>query len=204
MTGRFAEIGPGGSDPLVGRVYARFEREGRPPIALYRTLAGVPWLLEAYNRFAVSLRREPTLGRDLRELVILRGAQLTGSDYEWTHHRPMAIAAGVAEGKITRLHEWRSSDLFDARERAALSCVESIHALHLDDETFGSARSMFSEQEAIELIAVCAFYEMVARLIQAFGVTVEAAYAGFAHDAPSRLRAGSDRTEITDTGDTRT
>jgi alkylhydroperoxidase family enzyme len=193
MPGRFAQIGPGGSDPVVEQVYARFEREGREPIALYRTLAGMPWLLEAYNGLAVALRREPALGRALRELVILRGAQLTGSDYEWTHHRPMAVAAGVAEDKITRLHEWRSSDLFDARERAALSCLESVHAVDLDDETFESVRGMFSEQEAIELIAVCAFYEMVARLIQAFGVTIEAAYADFAHDAPSRISAGSDR-----------
>ncbi|HEX4865930.1 MAG TPA: carboxymuconolactone decarboxylase family protein [Acidimicrobiales bacterium] len=193
MPGRFTQIGLGGSDPLVDQVYARFEREGREPIALYRTLAGVPWLLEAYNGLAVALRREPTLGRALRELVILRGSQLTGSDYEWTHHRPMAVAAGVAEEKITRLHGWRSSDLFEARERAALNCLESVHTVDLDDETFESVRRMFSEQEAIELIAVCAFYEMVARFIQALGVTVEAAYADFAHDAPSRISAGSDR-----------
>jgi alkylhydroperoxidase family enzyme len=169
-------------------VYARFEQEGRQPIALYRTLAGVPWLLAAYNDFAVSLRREPTLSRPLRELVILRAAQLTRSDYEWTHHRPMATSAGVPEGKIARLHDWGSSDLFDARERAALSCVERIHALDLDADAFALVRSTFSSEEAIELIAVCAFYEMVPRLIQAFGLTAESAYAGFGKDAPSTIR----------------
>jgi alkylhydroperoxidase family enzyme len=188
LTARFTEVGPGRSDPSVERVYARFEQEGREPIALYRTLAGVPWLLAAYNDFAVALRREPVVSRALRELVILRAAQLTQSDYEWAHHRPMAATAGVRDDQIARLQDWRSSDLFDARQRAALTCVERIHALDLDAEAFALVRSAFSSEEAIELIVVCAFYEMVPRLIQAFGLGVEAAYAGFAEDAPSTIR----------------
>jgi alkylhydroperoxidase family enzyme len=188
LTGRFAEVGPGHSDASVERVYARFEQEGREPISLYRTLAGVPWLLAAYNDFAVALRQEPVLSRALRELVILRAAQLTQSDYEWTHHRPMAATAGVRDDQIARLQDWRESALFDARERAALTCVERIHALDLDAEGFALVRSAFSSEEAIELIAVCAFYEMVPRLIQAFGLSVEDPYVGSARDAPSTIR----------------
>ena len=188
LSARFTEVGPGQADPFVERVYARFEQEGREPIALYRTLAGVPWLLAAYNDFAVALRREPVLSRALRELVILRAAQLTQSDYEWAHHRPMAAAAGVRDDQIAKLQDWHSSDLFDARQRAALTCVERIHTLNLDARAFALVRSTFSNEEAIELIAVCAFYEMVPRLIQAFGLSVEGAYAGFAEDAPSAAR----------------
>lgn len=187
MTERFVQVGPGGSDPSVDRVYARFEQEGRQPIALYRILAGVPWLLEAYNDFAVSLRGEASLPRALRELVILRAAQLTRSDYEWTHHRAMAATAGVPENKIAQLDAWRSSTLFDHRERAALTCVERVHRLDLDSDAFEAVRGMFSDAEMIELIAVCAFYEMVARLIQALGVEVERGYAEFGADAPSTM-----------------
>ncbi len=46
-------------------------------------------LISAYSSEAKSPRA-------LRELMILRGAQIMGADYEWTHHVPMARAAGVA------------------------------------------------------------------------------------------------------------
>jgi alkylhydroperoxidase family enzyme len=163
-------------DPVVQDVFASFLVERREPIALYRVLANVPWLLEAYSGLARSLRYKASLPRPLRELVILRGAQLAGSDYEWSHHRALAVKAGLDEAKVADLVRWRDSGRYDDRERAALLCVERLHDLALDDAAFAELRKVFDEHEIVELVALCGFYEFVARIVQGLGIEVEPSY----------------------------
>src|SRR5947209_16397599 len=113
-------------DPALARVFAGLRRQGREPSNLYRTLGHAPRMLAAWVGLAWPLRGEPSVPRSLRELMILRGAQLTGAGYEWAHHREMALAAGVTAGQVAALAGWRSSDLFDERERAALAFAEEV------------------------------------------------------------------------------
>lgn len=166
------------SDERVAAVFDGFRREGREPIALYRALAHTPALLQAYGGLARGLRHEAVVPRALRELVILRTAQLSGSDYEWSHHRPMAAAAGVADGKVRALARWRDSGSFDARERAVLRCAEEMHELALTDAAYAAVEEALGTEQAVEIVLVVAFYQAVARLIQALGVEVEPEYRG--------------------------
>ena len=124
------------ADDVTAEVFERFHAEGREPIALYRALANAPLLLRSYSVLARSLRHETVTDRRIRELVILRTAQLTDSLYEWSHHVPMATAAGASEEQIGQLASWEGSSAFDERERAALRCAEEVHALGVTDETF--------------------------------------------------------------------
>ena len=136
-------------------------------------------MLAAYAGLARGLRYEAETPRALRELMILRVAQLTGSEYEWAHHRSMAAANGVPEDKVRALANWRTSELYDARERAALRCVEEIHGVELSDEAFAELESELGAAATVELVLLTAFYEAVARMIQAFGLEVEPAYQAY-------------------------
>src|SRR5256885_2280976 len=86
---------------------------GTPP-NLYRALGNQPRLVAAWAEFSRVLRHEARTPRALRELVILRGAQVTRSEYEWAQHLPMARKAGVREAQIAALARWRSSKDFGA------------------------------------------------------------------------------------------
>lgn len=163
-------------DEVTREVFEIFDREGRAPIALYQALANSPKLLRAYSGLAKGLRYEAETSRQLRELVILRIGQLTGSEYEWAHHRKMAAGAGVPEEKVRELAHWRESGVFDARERAALRCAEEMHGLALSDEGFRELGEAFTTAEVVELVLLVAFYETVARVIQALGLEVEPEY----------------------------
>ncbi len=167
------------ADEVTAEVFETFAREGRDPIALYRVLAHSPPMLRAYAGLARGLRYEATTPRPLRELMILRTAQLTRSDYEWAHHRAMAQAVGVEEEKVRDLAHWRSSERFDAPERAALRCVEEVHDVALSGEGFAELEAAVGAAATIELVLLASFYEAVARLIQAFGLEVEPAYQGY-------------------------
>ena len=172
------------ADPITEEVFEIFDQEGRAPIALYQALANSPKLLRAYSTLAKGLRYEADTPRELREIVILRIGQLTGSEYEWAHHRKMAADAGVPEEKVTGLERWRDSELFDPRERAALRCADEMHELALSDEGFRELSEVFTNAEVVEIVLLVAFYETVARVIQALGLEVEPEYRQYLDGGP--------------------
>jgi AhpD family alkylhydroperoxidase len=163
-------------DDAAAEAFAPFQREGRKPIALYRALAHVPALLRSYAVFARSLRHDAAVERGLRELVILRTAQLTASAYEWSHHVPMATAAGVTDEQLATLGSWRESPAFDERERAVLRCTDEVHALGVTDETFGGLERVLGREGALEIVLTASFYQSVARVIQALDLEIEPEY----------------------------
>jgi alkylhydroperoxidase family enzyme len=163
-------------DPVLAEVFGYFRREGREPISLYRILAHNPRLLRGYSAAARALRHEASTPRALRELVIMRTAQLIASPYEWSHHWPMAIEAGVDEAKLGALDGWRDSDLFTGPERAVLRCADEIHVAALTEEAFADLEACFSPSEVVEVVMTAAFYQAVARVLQALHVDVEPAY----------------------------
>ena len=164
------------ADDVVAPVFDRFHAEGREPIALYRALANAPLLLRSYSALAQSLRHDTVTDRRLRELVILRTAQLTRSAYEWSHHVPMATAAGSPAEQIRALASWEQSSEFDERERAALRCAEEVHALGVTDHTFRELERVLGTTGALEIVLTASFYQAVARMLQALDVEIEPAY----------------------------
>jgi 4-carboxymuconolactone decarboxylase len=160
-------------DPITAEVFAISLREGREPIALYRVLANNPVMLRSYAQLAKSLRHDAQTPRALRELVILRIAQLCCSEYEWQHHRKMAHAAGVRDAQVAALREAATSPEFDELERAAIRLAEEQHELRVCDDTIADLRRLVGDSATVELTLLAGFYEAVARMLQAFDVEVE-------------------------------
>lgn len=145
---------------------------GTPP-NLYRALASHPRLVAAWTEFSKTLRHDTRTPRALRELVILRGAQLMRSEYEWAQHLPMARKAGVGEAQVQNLSSWKISSRFDAREKAALALGEAVTLGRVSDEVYAEAMRHFDHHDYVELATVAAFYAMVGRMLDAMGVELE-------------------------------
>jgi 4-carboxymuconolactone decarboxylase len=145
---------------------------GTPP-NLYKALGNHPQLIAAWTEFSKMLRHDTRTPRALRELVILRGAQLMRSEYEWAQHLVMARKAGVTEAQIRSLPGWRTSPEFDAREKAALALAEAVTRGRVTDEVYAEAMRHFDYHDYVELSAVAAFYAMVGRMLDAMGVQLE-------------------------------
>ena len=151
---------------------------GTPP-NLYRCLGNHPKLVAAWTEFSKTLRYDTRTPRALRELVILRGAQLMRSEYEWAQHVGMARKAGVREAQIARLNNWSSSGEFDAKERAALALAEAVTLGKVSDDVQADALKHFDMHDYVELCIVAAFYAMVGRMLDAMGVPLEPELAGY-------------------------
>ena len=158
---------------------------GSPP-NLYRALGNHPALAAAWTEFARAIRYESRNPRELRELMILRGAQVMGSEYEWAQHLRMARKAGVREAQIAALADWRGSNEFSEREQAALLLAEAVTQANVTDEVYAQVSRHFGHQDFVELALTAAFYAMVGRMLDAMRVQLEPDARDYAPRLPSR------------------
>ena len=142
-------------------------------VNLYHALAHAPRLLEAWIDFSWALREQCETPRPLRELLILRTAQLMHSPYEWHQHRRMAAEAGVREHQVAELAMWRTSPAFDAAERAALAFTDALADGNVPDEVNAALAEHFGLRARVELTLTASFYYGVPRLLNALRVPVE-------------------------------
>ena len=163
-------VPPARFEPVLQK---RLEELWGKPVNLYRALGNHPALTAAWTEFANAIRHHSKTPRALRELMILRTAQIARSEYEWAHHLRMARNAGVAETKIAALANWRAADIYDARERAALALTEGVMASNVSDEVHAEVKQHFSDGEFVELSLTAGFYAMVSRMLDAMRVELD-------------------------------
>lgn len=164
-------------DPTTRELFEGMVRRGGKVPDLYRVLAHSPELLQAWTSFAWPLRNVDHADRALRELLILRTAQLTGATYEWAHHWPMALAAGATAAQLEALASWRDSPLFEPAARAALGLAdELVRSGDSSDAAFAAVREHFDEKATIQIALTVAFYVCVARFAGAVELDLEPGY----------------------------
>jgi AhpD family alkylhydroperoxidase len=107
------------------------------------------------------------LDHKLIALVKTRVSQINGCAYCLHLHTEEARKLGESEVRLYLLNAWRESELYSARERAALTWAESlthIAATHAPDADYEDARRQFSEKELADLSIVIAMINAWNRL----------------------------------------
>jgi AhpD family alkylhydroperoxidase len=151
----------------------RAERGGRV-LNLYRVLLNSPELAEAWLRLFTVIRQRCELPARYRELVILIVAVINRADYEYRHHVPIALAAGLTQAQIDELPRWRQSSLFDTAQRAVLEYAESMtRDIQVPDAVFEAVARHLDSRMIVELTATIAGYNLVSRVLEALEVDHE-------------------------------
>ena len=105
------------------------------------------------------------LPEELRLLLTTRVAQLNGCAFCQDIKRAIALRSRLGTQRFDALAEWRASEAFSARERAALAFVEEATlAKKVCDATFAEVREHFGEREIAELVlcnAIENFYNLL-------------------------------------------
>lgn len=168
-----------GPPALVDAIRAR---RGGELLNLDRLLLYSPPVAEGWNQMMGRVRRDLALSPLLRELAMCAVAVLNGADYELHHHAPLYLEAGGTEAQLAAIGRLRASPeavlaegVFDATQQAALALVvQSTRQVAVDDAVFAAARAALADDRLVfELVAVVASYNMVSRILVAFGVTPE-------------------------------
>ncbi|TDZ26075.1 hypothetical protein Cob_v000204 [Colletotrichum orbiculare MAFF 240422] len=161
---------------IVSRIQAR--RHPRPLQALDLTLLHSPPVADGWNSFLSAVRTQTTIPADLRELAISRVAVVNKAWYEWGHHAPLAVAAGVPQEGMDAIKTDAALEL-DARPGLFLNeqqwavlvyADEMTRNVRVKDETFEKLKSLFSEREVVEITTTVACYNCVSRFLVALDV----------------------------------
>ncbi|MBO0857819.1 MAG: carboxymuconolactone decarboxylase family protein [Chloracidobacterium sp.] len=94
------------------------------------------------------------LEKSLLELVKTRASQINGCAFCIDMHTKDARANGETEQRLYALNAWRETPFYTDRERAALAWTEAVTLIsekHVPDEVFEQARSLFSDEELVNL-----------------------------------------------------
>ena len=162
------------TDPILIELQEDTRSRGGEVINLHLTLGHAPKIAKARRALSGALRREAATPRVLRELVIMRTAQIVRSDYEMNQHIPMALKSGLTQQQLDQLATWRDSKLFDDKQRAVLAYVEQLLAGgDVDDATFAALTKHFTPQEIIEISVTATNYYGTGLLTRALRIEVE-------------------------------
>lgn len=158
-------------DPVLAPVFDRFRDAGREVPQLYRTLGNAPAMLRAWTAMAWPLREEASTDRGLRELVIMRVAQLTEARYEWWAHEPMALRFGITPEQLEDLHRWPDSDRFDDTQRVVLTMTDEMTTeVEASAATVEALGRHFTPGEIVELVLTAGYYNCVSRTLRTLGL----------------------------------
>jgi uncharacterized peroxidase-related enzyme len=97
------------------------------------------------------------LDASLRELVRLRVSMLNGCEYCLRLHTSELQKVNETAERIAGVAEWRSSDAYTQRERAALAWAEAVTNIqdgHAPDAVYDEVRAHFSDVETVNLTLV--------------------------------------------------
>ena len=92
--------------------------------------------------------------KPLLELIKVRASQINGCAFCIAMHTADAVKGGESQARLHLLNAWRETELFTARERAALAFTEAVTRVadsHVPDEVYDGARQQFSDQEVVDL-----------------------------------------------------
>jgi len=169
--------------PEVKEVFQKIESNGARILNLYKVAAHSPKVLLNLIRLGNSIIGRMALPPRLREIVILRVANLTGSEYEWAQHAPLALQVGVTQQQLDTISDWENSSEFNDEARAILQYTDEVaKEVKVTDQTFNALKAFFNEQAIVELTITAGYYGMLARLLVPLQVEVDKNSAGSASD----------------------
>ena len=174
-------------DPDAAPERVREALERVPPINIFRMMANAETAFRPWLAFGGALLSSLELDARVRELVILHVGRLSGAEYEWAQHVPIALAVGAAQDEIDAI-ERGEVDAFGPLERAVLGFTEEVvRDVRASDEALAAVREHLSPREVVELLLVIGNYMLVARVAETAGIEIDEGGTAVA-DAASRRR----------------
>jgi alkylhydroperoxidase family enzyme len=149
--------------PIVKVVY-RFMRRGmkkmtgREPshgsgIEPIEMWAHRPKLMSAMGKFQGAVRKGKLVDERIKNLCELKGAQMIGCEFCVDLGSQICRNSGFSDDELLALPHYRRSELFTAREQAALDYTVAVMRtpVEVTDELFARVKEHFDDKQIVEL-----------------------------------------------------
>jgi alkylhydroperoxidase family enzyme len=169
--------------PIAGNAQSEEQRALTPTYsgafgtgADFRTLLVHPELVKGVLPFANYILSESTLSPRHRELLILRTAWNTRSDYLWAKHQGRATAAGLNAQELSAIAE-QTPPRWDDFERTLLRAADELHASSfVTNETWTALATRYPAHELMDAAFTVAEMTMIAEVLNSARVDLEAGW----------------------------
>lgn len=120
-------------------------------------------------------RRSSPVPPALRSLITVRVSQINHCAFCIDVNTKTLLERGISEEKALALADWRTSPLFDERERVALDYAEAITCTdrEVDDALMAQLRRQFDDDAIFELTALIGFQNMSSKVNAALAVPAQ-------------------------------
>ena len=154
--------------------FDKIRANGLEILNVHKMVAHSDASIREFIRLGNKLLTKPHLEPRFRELAILLIAQMHGATYEWAHHVPIALQAGVSREQVKEIGDWGASSQFSREEKTVLKYTEEVaRDSQPKDETFDAASRFLDQPSLVELTLSIGYWCMVAKFLRTFQVDVE-------------------------------
>ena len=129
-----------------------------------------PALARHLQALGEHLRWKGKLPPALTELAVLVTARRWTCQHEWFIHSELARKAGLKDEAIKSIQEGRDPALGGDEGVVYAFCREAHANGRVAEETFEKARGRFGLEGALELLALCGYYSLMAMVLNTAGL----------------------------------
>jgi AhpD family alkylhydroperoxidase len=163
---------PHGPDLFRRLAFAWSKRMAGRQMEPTRLVAHHKRLLFGLGTVSMAGDRSSAVDKRLKNLAMLRTAQLVGCEWCLDFGSWLAHNAGCPEDKLRELASWRESERFEDLERLVLEYAEAMTRTpaEVSDELFARLREHFDERQLVELTMAIALENLYSRTNWALGL----------------------------------
>jgi AhpD family alkylhydroperoxidase len=151
---------------LLGRV---------PDLNVFRLMAVAENVFEPWLRFGGAVLGATALDDRLRELAILRVAQLAEAEYEWVQHVAIARAVGVSDEQVEAISDPAAACFSDAEHAVVRFTESAVREMRVNDGAWAEAAKHLPPAQLVELLIVIGHYMLLARIMRSCDIDLDAA-----------------------------
>lgn len=133
-----------------------------------------PELAQHAQRLGQYCRYDSTLPARLSELAILITGSYWGSEFEWQHHKPIALKAGLAKDIVESIRKGKTPSFAKKDEQCVYDVATNLYSKkHVPDSVYQSAIKVLGRDSVIDLVGVLGYYAFISMTINVFEVDAE-------------------------------
>jgi AhpD family alkylhydroperoxidase len=168
-------VGDEQADAILQQTYEMCKQAMGGVPHLTRAIANCQELVVPFMQLAGAVATEHVLPAKVKQLAVLRAAELNGCSYCRSIHVPKAAQLGVDQHKVEGVKARDlPRDLFSDEEELVIRMTDEMTGeVGAKRETVERAKKLWGDAGAIELMMTIAFYNLMNRLAESSQVPLE-------------------------------
>jgi uncharacterized peroxidase-related enzyme len=163
------------ASPELKKLYEGFEAQfGIQTPNVVKALANSPGLANKVFPLANYFMNQSSLNKRVRELAVLMLMKRCNCEYGFVRHIDIAKGVGITQEQIDEIGNYQSSSCFTPDDKVILRYAEELTLkARVDDELYSKTEKLVGKDHIVDLTGAIAFWNMMARNLNALQVTLE-------------------------------